>query len=486
MATSFSVNLGIQSVLGFKRPSGAVEAPRPIMQTTRTLDGVEFADTGMTEQTRVLIVDPIDPYIIRYETTSSPQTVILRNFGNSTLTVFTTSTELFSLLAGTDGVDPIFYFTPTEEATGRLEIPANSTATFGLAYYGREIGTWSNTLLLVSDIDVTYYKVNTLQTVANIYDFDILPPTHAQTISVFARSYTKSFTIDPYQGVTESISAVTSGAGYSIDSVNTTTVVVKFDPSIVNNDPTGSPYIGELTVTANSVVHSATLTTFISLTPGSYENYGSWLSPVAYYNSVVGISYDNIAGRRTLTIGVGIGGEGVNEYARGGAAFADLNGLGIAGSELSPIYPYWSNVYRIPLNQSGDTVPRIYETKDHLVKQFDVEYGSYFGDYASQGSMFIVHDDGRGNLRIEMNRLRELSTDEDLNSTLQNLSRAFYYYSGVDVPSRFPANESGNIDKEPFTPGGDYKPEGNLTRMLLGFLRNGNVVTTIVDIPIAD
>jgi hypothetical protein len=484
MATSFSVNLGIQSVLGFKRPSGAVEAPRPIMQTTQTLDGAVFADLGMTEETRVLIVDPVTPYTIRYETTSSPQPIILRNFGNSTLTVFTTQTELFSLLAGTDGVDPVFYFTPTEAATGRLEIPANSTATFGLAYYGREVGTWSNTLLLVTNIDTTYYKVNTFQTVANIYDFDILPPTHTQTISVFARSYTKSFTIDPYQGVTESISAVTSGAGYSIDSVNTTTVVVKFDPSGVGNIP-GS-YVGELTVTANSVVHSATLTSVISLTPGSYENYGSWLSPVAYYNSVVGISYDNIAGRRTLTIGIGTGGDNINEYARGGAAFADLNGLGIAGSELSPIYPYWSNVYRIPLNQSGDIVPRVYETKDYLVKQLDVEYGSYFGDYASQGSMFIVHDDGRGNLRIEMNRLRELSTDEDLNATLQNLSRALYYYSGVDVPSRFPANESGNIDKEPFTPGGDYKPEGNLTRMFLGFLRNGNVVTTIVDIPIAD
>lgn len=484
MATSFTVNLGIQSVLGFKRPSGAVEAPRPIMQTTRTLNGEEFVDLGMTEQTRVLIVDPIDPYVIRYQTTSSPQTIVLRNFGNSTLTVNIEDTELYSLLAGTDGVDPVFYFTPAEVSAGELEIPANSTAEFGLAYYGRELGTWTNTLLLVSDIDVTFYKINTFQTVANIYDFDILPPTHTETISVFARSYTKAFTIVPFQGVTETISAVTSGAGYSVESVSTTSVVVQFDPSGVNN-VLGS-YIGELTVTANSVVHSATLTSIISLTPGSYENYGSWLSPVAYYNSVIGISYDNIGGRRTLTIGVGIGSDSVNEYARGGAPFANLNGLGISGAELDPQYLSWANVYRIPLNELGDTVPKTYETKDYLVKQFDVEYGSYFGDYASQGSMFIVHDDGRGNLRIEMNRLRELSEDEDLNSTLSNLSRAFYYYSDVDTPSRYPDNNSGNIDREPFTPGIDYMPEGTLTRMFLGFLRNGNVVTAIVDIPVAD
>jgi hypothetical protein len=478
---SLDVNLGIKSVLGVKRSTKRLEGPRPVMQTTKTLNGESFPDEGMTLQTRVLVIDQPSVYNIRYENTSTPQTISLTNFGNATLTVD------LPILASSDGVDPIFTFNPVDELAGEISIAPGTTSTFQLAYYGRELGTWSNALLLISDTDIGNYKVNTLQTVENIYDFDILPPTHTQEISVFARSYIKSFTIDPYQGITESISAVTSGAGYSVNSVSTTTVVVKFDPSLVDNNPNGGiPYIGELTITANSVVHSATLTTFISLVPGSYENYGSWLSPVSYYNSVIGISYDNIDGRRTLTIGVGIGSDGVNEYARGGAAFADLNGLGIAGEELTPRYLNWANVYRIPLNESGDTTPRTYETKDHLIKQFDVEYGSYFGDYASQGSMFIVHDDGRGNLRIDMNRLRELSNDEDLNITLRNLSRAFYYYSGVDVPSRFPSNNAGNIDREPFTPGGDYKPEGNLTRVFSGFLRSGGIITSIADIPVAD
>jgi hypothetical protein len=486
MATSFTVNLGIQSVLGFKRPSGAVDAPRPIMQTTRTLNGDEFADLGMTEQTKVLIVDPVSPYTIRYENTSSPQQIVLRNYGNSTLTVFTTSTQLYSLLAGTDGVDPVFYFTPTEVSTGELKIEAESSATFGLAYYGRQLGTWSNTILLVTDIDTTYYKINTSQTVSNIYDFDILPPASTSTVSVYARGYTTSFIIDPYQGVTETLSATVSGTGYAIVGSNTTTVEVSFDPSLVGN-AVGS-YTGVVTVTANSIVHSATVTSIISLTPGAYQNYGVWVSPVSYYNSVIGFSYDNINNQKTLTIGVGTGGTDVADYASGGAPFADISGLGISGSELDPTYPYWANVYRIPLNASGDTTSRVYESKDYLVKQIneDLEYGSYFGDYASQGSMFIVHDDGYGNIRIEMNRLRELSDSADLNYTLQNLSRAFYYYSGVDVPSRYPENNTGNLELLPFTPSGEYTIDGTLTKMFLGFLRTGEVVTSIVDKPTAD
>jgi hypothetical protein len=387
---------------------------------------------------------------------------------------------------GSDGVDPVFYFTPSEVLAGKLEIGANSSATFGLSYYGRQLGTWSNTLLLVTDTDSVYYKANTLQTVSNIYDFDILPPTHTETISVYARSYTKSFTIDPYQGVTNTLSATVSGAGYAIVGSNTTTVEISFDPNLVSN--TLGTYTGTITVTANSIVHSATVTSIISITPGAYQNYGSWLSPVAYYNSVIGFSYDNINNRRTLTIGVGTGGTNVADYASGGSLFADINGLGISGAELDPTYPYWANVYRIPLNASGDTTPRIYETKDYLIKQVneDLEYSSYFGDYASQGSMFVVHDDGYGNIRVEMNRLRELSDNEDLNSTLQNLSRALYYYSGVDTPSRYPDNNGGNLELLPFTPGGEYTIDGTLTRMFLGFLQNGSVVTSIVDQPAPD
>jgi hypothetical protein len=458
------------------------------MQTTKTLNGESFPDQGMTLETKVLVIDQLSTYNIRYENTSTLQTVNLTNFGNSTLTV------ALPILASSDGVDPIFTFNPVDELAGEISIAPGTTSTFQLSYYGRELGTWSNALLLITDTEVENYKLLTNQTVSNVYDFTIVPSSYLSTVTVFARSISRDFTIVPYQGVTETLSASISGSvGYNITAYNTSTVTVQFDPSLVSNTP--GDYSTVLTVIGNSISHSATLTTTISTVVGDYSNYGSWISPVSYYNSVIGVSYDRIAGRNTITIGVGTGGNNIPEYANGGAPFANLSSLGISGSEVNPKYPHWACVFRIPVNATGDTVPRTYFSGEldsdsqliYLDKLVDGNnFYEYFGDYAGQGSMFIVHDDGRGNIRIEMNRLRTLSDDDLFNTTLQNLSRAFYYYSDVDVPSRYPANSIGNLERLPFTPSGEYTIDGTLTKLFLGFLRNGQVVTSIVDQPVAD
>ena len=46
--------------------------------------------------------------------------------------------------------------------------------------------------------------------------------------------------------------------------------------------------------------------------------------------------------------------------------------------------------------------------------------------------MFIVEHDGEGNVGVFMNGLRELSGDVSFDTTLDNLTRAFYYYSEAD------------------------------------------------------
>jgi hypothetical protein len=482
---SLEVNLGISSILGVKRSTRRLEGPRPIVQTTKTLNGETFPDEGMTLETRVLVIDPIPEYNIRFENTSTAQTVSLTNFGNSTLTV------VLPVLASSDGVDPVFTYNPADELAGEIVIDPGTTSTFQLAYYGRTLGTWTNALLFVTDTDIGNYKVTTNQTVSNMYEFEIIPNQTTSTITTYARAQLTDFTIVPYQGVTESISASLSGdPGYSLISFNTTTITVQFDPNVVLN--TSGIYTSTLTVVANSLTQYATLTTYLSITPGDYANYGTWFSPVSYYNSVIGVSYDRIDGRRTVTIGIGTGGNGVNEYTEGGAAFANIGALGISGDELDPKYPYWACVFRIPVNEDGDTTPRTYFSGafdfdgnraylDKFVEGND--YFEYFGDYASQGSMFIVRDDGNGNIEIDMNRLRELSDDPRFNTTLQNLSRAFYYYSGVDTPSRYP-DDTGNLELLPFNPAGDYMTSGNLTKLFRGFLRNGAVVTSWVDIPV--
>jgi hypothetical protein len=485
---SLDVNLGITSVLGVKRSTKRLEGPRPVMQTTKTLNGESFPDEGMTLQTKVLVIDQLSSYNIRYENTSTPQTVNLTNFGNSTLTV------ALPILASNDGVDPIFAFNPTDDLAGSIIIPPGTTSTFQLSYYGREVGTWSNALLLVSDTDIRNYKLITQQTVSNVYDFDIVPGSYVSTVTVYARSLNSNFTIVPYQGVTELLTAsIPVSPGYRVVSYNTTTVTVQFDPNLVDNIP--GTYSTVLTVIGNSISHTASVTTIVSETVGNYANYGSWLSPASYYNSAIGVSYDNIDGRNTVTIGVGIGGTDIPNISNGGGIYANADSLSIGGGEVDPKYPHWACVFRIPVNATGDTVPRAYFSGEldldgqlaYLDKISDsANFYEYFGDYSSQGSMFIVHDDGNGNIRIEMNRLRELSDDDQFNATLQNLSRAFYYYSGVDVPSRYPENNIGNLELLPLTPSGEYAVDGTLTKMFLGFLKNGQVVTSIVDQPVAD
>jgi hypothetical protein len=485
---SLDVNLGIKSVLGVKRSTKRLEGPRPVMQTTQTLNGESFPDEGMTLQTKVLVIDQLPSYNIRYENTSTPQTVNLTNFGNSTLTV------ALPILASSDGVDPIFTFNPIDELAGEISVAPGTTSSFQLAYYGRELGTWSNALLLISDTDIGNYKLITNQTVSNIYDFNIDPESYASTVTVYARSIDTNFTIIPYQGITETITPSLSGStGYKITSYNTSTVTVQFDPSLVGNIP--GDYSTILTVVANSISHTATLTTNISNSVIEYSNYGSWKSPVSYYNSVIGISYDKIDGRNIVTIGVGTGGLNIPEYSSGGGVYATVSSLGISGSETDPKYPHWACVFRIPVNATGDTVPRTYlsgelDANGQLVYLDKLTDGNnfyeYFGDYAGQGSMFTVRDDGRGNITIDMNRLRELSNDDQVNTTIRNLSRAFYYYSDVDLPSRYPINNIGNLERLPFTTSGEYSVDGNLTKLFRGFLRNGQVITSIVDKPIAD
>lgn len=134
-------------------------------------------------------------------------------------------------------------------------------------------------------------------------------------------------------------------------------------------------------------------------------------------------------------------------------------------------FPYWSQVYRIPVE---DNVVSRRNSQGYAVKTFDIDYGSYFGEFALQGSMFIIENDGFNNFKITLNKLRELSDNENINYTLKNLSRAFYYYSVIDVGG-------GRI-----TQLGSPKGDGFQTDLFTGFNSQGSVTTELVYYPLND
>jgi hypothetical protein len=98
-----------------------------------------------------------------------------------------------------------------------------------------------------------------------------------------------------------------------------------------------------------------------------------------------------------------------------------------------------------------------------------LNYADYFGFEQSVGSMFIIEYNGYDTVSVKFNNLRELSGDTDFDNTMENLTRAFHYFSTVDNPARYNQLE--------------YPPAGDLrTKLFRGFVATAlNPDTWIVD-----
>jgi hypothetical protein len=504
MATSYDVNLTIGSAIGFTQVYGTFVGPVPSIQTIKYLDSdIETTATGFSSAVKLLRVDAPEPYSFPQGTTSDYQTITMYNDGNSALTITGMS------VLNREGIQSLFEFDPPDlfqfneslNTTTTLTINPESSATMQLAYYSTVPGSYTHRIILFSNSNAGPYRFFTYQDVftTSTYVFD---DGSISTISTKPGQRTiHSYNFTPYVNLVlrpelewPAIATITSATtdGWSVYSTGTNQFQILFESASVYN--VNGVYTATISVIANGISNQVTSTVEIDIDWTKYAHYGSWRSAPSYDNSIIGVSYDKIDGRRTLTIGVGTGGvDGVvQDFVNNEADFANTGSLSYSGGELDPAYPYWANVYRIPLNETGDTTPRTYYSAAldftgeyaYLAKEVEgTNYKDYFGDYESQGSMFIVEDDGRGNVTVHLTRLRELSDDENFNNTLKNLSRAFHYYSDVDVPSRYPTNNAGNLELSPFNAGGDYTASGTLTKLFLGFRRSGAVLTSIVDIP---
>jgi hypothetical protein len=503
MAISFDANIGIQSVLGFKRPSGfdnltgyRFDAPRPVMQTTRTLNGEEFTDTGINTGTRVLFADPLADFSVPSGSTSTNQTVILRNFGNAMLTIT-------NIAFTANGVIPVPTFSPLTLSTGKIEIAADSSATFQLAYYSTQQGIWANSLLITSNIDTTFYRVPTRQIVDPNFSLSISPSSAVKIGTTLGEKIDQVYQVTPIINTVPSdvivplvTSIASSSPAWSVNKIETNEltgkqeITLRFRAVDVNN--VNGTYNSTLTVTStygfDTAVSSVNTQVQLNIDYSRFNPLGTWVSPAAPDNSVIGISYDMIDDIRYLTIGVGTGGDGTPIYSQGGAPFTGTNALGILATASDYNYFAWATVYKfvIPDNQavryfSGEQNREgvyLYRVKPELTEEgtypeTETNYESYFGLESSPGSMFIVDSDQYGNVSIALNQLRSLNGDPGIDKTLKNLTRAFHYYSNVDEPSRY-----YQLDAAPIQ-------DGNVTRKFNGFNNSGTVLTSVVPLPLS-
>ena len=448
MATSIDVNVKIGSLIGATQTTSTFISGRPSVQTTGTMNGT--VNTVIEPDIPLLSISPLGPFASYVGIVSPQQDVVLTNVGNAELTI---TEARFSRRGGTT---PAFYWTPTvalyntlTSSSSTITILPGSTATFQMAYLGSQVGEFSNFITFFSNSVTGAYKINTIQQIVpDNARFELLPSSFTCTTTESGRNSsvginlvpTINGVVDPLDPQLSFTTSIQGSPGWYVSSTSINSLVLTFDPDYVNN-VTGT-YISTLTVAVvNGAIEHFTSTATVAIV-GEYRNLSYWLSPAAAYNSLIGVSFDIINNIKTVTIGVGMGADGSPIYANGGSRFATTSTLGIKFMTIDSPYPYWATVCSIPLDEfpatylSGaldelDQPMYIKKTTDGL------NYADYFGFEQGVGSIFIVNHDGGGNVTIEINNLRELSGDAEFDATLQNLTRAFYYYSQIDLPVRY-------------------------------------------------
>jgi len=466
-----ATDLRVTSEVGYKKSISAFDAIGPQLETVLDLNGVRTNSTPLG--VRVLSITTTTNYLIDTGTTSSAQTITISNIGTERLAISKIEFEKngtiprpefgsdWFISSVTTGTNLVTYVTS-------IGIEAGSSKTFDLAYYGPRTGQFSNRIVITSNAPAinSRYVSFTFQDVQQLFSFRLIPLGYVTTSTRFSQITYHDFTTNYFNGTTSTMSYSLAGSsGFSITTSSVAGATVQFNNLTIGN--VNGTYTATLTAITGGLTATATLSHTVNITPGLYAQYGTWISPAAPNNSIVGFSYDLIEGVKTLTIGIGGGADGSSSFLPTTLPLLLASNLSIQGGEFLNPYQYWSVVYRIPLDETA----RTYYTKNYLVKLQGNSYDRYFGDNLGNNSIFIVEDDGHGNLLIKINKLKEqLSDDDNFNITLQNLTRVLFYYSPIDIGGRY--YQLG-------TPKGD----GSQTDLFAGFNNDGSIRTYLVAYP---
>ena len=373
---------------------------------------------------------------------SKTQTMTLSNNSGSPVTV--------------SGISLIGYAYGTVTPSSFTSIPTGQTAQFDITYSGSVADIYSGQLIINSNIGNAVFDTTII--VGN--SVTLTPSSVAPITLTVLQPQTYSFSVAT---VGNNISTYTVGlsntVGFSVSSENainlTQPFTVTFDPAGLAN----SPHSTVVTVNVGGTV--ATVEISITLNVPVNTHLGNWISALAFYNSVIGLSYDLINGTKYVTVGVG--------------AYPSLDTSADATvppsiSELAGnTYPSWAEVYRVPLTGAASTYyPGNYTpVRNGNFYGLDNTIGSNFGSGDTQGSICIITDDGNGNLSISMNVLTYVAYKNIYaDFTLEGLTYSFYYYD--EFSNRYTQLADGPIN-------------GYQTNYFTGFNAGGGQETSLVN-----
>lgn len=312
---------------------GGIASPRPAAQVTLDLQTGGAVTPIVLPTRKISIPTTPSPYTFYSGQTSSDQTFTISNLGNSLLSIsditYTTNGDVTPI--------PVYSWGATPVTT----IAAGANKTFTLAYSGNTEGTYNNSFTIISDNDSGPFAKATSQVITTPpFDFTLSPS--SWTVTATDRSVrSQFFNINATNGSFSSYSASVSGV-FTLDTTDPAGPRVIFNPILLSN----GAYSGTLVVTVNSITHTAAIA--ITLSAPTTQNLGSWVSAQAEYNSVVGMSYDYIAGVKYLTIGVGMAADGVNDLSIDGGGYVSVSNLGTTADDK---YSQGMVIYKAP----GDT-----------------------------------------------------------------------------------------------------------------------------------
>lgn len=463
------IDLNITSKVSYYTSKGP-DFPGPLVSLKTRNDLEQVTVEQIPEFTKLLSITTTTNFIINRYKQSTTQTVYLSNLGTTPLSVHVSNMS-FSIYKNEVVVHPKLTF--NQDWSGpKTIIPPNETVSLDIAYKGVKPGLYNNVIVINSNNrnTSTYDLIYTEQEVVEIFNFDIYPTKYTNTSTLFNEIKDFKFNIYPFNGTTSSYATSLSGdPGFSISTATTSSIVVSFNNQTINN--ISSTYTTILSVIANGIEKTASITNNLSINQIG-NIYGSWLSPAASFNSIIGIVYAQVNSEFILTIGVGLGADGSSIYGENnGDQNANIVNLGPSAEFSSTPYVYWDNVYRISIVSANTGIPKTYKSNEYKVKSQNENYEFYFGDNLTENNMFLIEDDGYGNIQIRMNRLRQLPEDTKLATTIDNLSRAFYYYSNTDVSGRYT-----NLAD----PVGDFNDR---TLIFAGFNNQGQVITYRTRLP---
>lgn len=324
--------------IGTTSPAG-VASPRPQAQSTSFLGD---AGAYVPYPTKVLTVSAVSSFDLYRNKPSPSQTITIGNAGTVPLTI----TGITYTTNG--GVTP-----HASGITFPITLASGFSVDLTLYYTATAEGTFANSFTIVSNNDRGDITVKTSQVVIPpLYEISISPTSWTASTSS-AIVLNNFFAVTPDGWDTSQLVGTITGSnafGFSGNSRTKTTSDPGFDVYFFPSGLTTGTYSATLTVTGtsvNSLTSSTVATMSINYTRPPNQNLGSWISPAAEYDAIVGMSYDTVDGINYLTIGVGGGADGAPAINGAGLDYLSVLNLGF---EADPSPNEGSILYSGPID----------------------------------------------------------------------------------------------------------------------------------------